>query len=261
MHKVEPKAFLIAETMPVGGLASYLNEIKVPQYWDTDAAFNSEYLTEVASRSCYKSFGTGLNPNLTRVRDGNKEHIGNILVSGHGSVLEHASTTWAFTNVSRVFTHELVRHRAGCAISQESLRYVRLDDMPYWMPEALEGSESDVESLVQLSEQTYQNILSNAAKKEGVDSFDSLPFSKKKYYTSAARRVAPIGLATNIIWTANMRALRHVIAMRAGLGAEEEIRKIFLQVAKTAKSNYPNIFQDMFFKNEGQSVEFQNEKV
>ena len=34
-------------------------------------------------------------------------------------------------NVSRVFTHELVRHRAGSAFSQESLRYVRLTDIGF----------------------------------------------------------------------------------------------------------------------------------
>ena len=38
-------------------------------------------------------------------------------------------------NVSRVATHELVRHRAGVAVSQESLRFVRLDDLPFWFPE------------------------------------------------------------------------------------------------------------------------------
>jgi len=34
-------------------------------------------------------------------------------------------------------THEICRHRVGCAISQESLRYVRLTDLSVWLPDAL----------------------------------------------------------------------------------------------------------------------------
>ena len=34
-----------------------------------------------------------------------------------------------------MFTHELVRHRVGTSISQESLRFVRLDDLPFWFPD------------------------------------------------------------------------------------------------------------------------------
>jgi hypothetical protein len=36
---------------------------------------------------------------------------------------------------SRVFSHEIVRHRPGTAVSQESRRYVRLDELPFWFPE------------------------------------------------------------------------------------------------------------------------------
>ena len=55
---------------------------------------------------------------------------------GHGSVLEHGWVSYMITNTSRVVTHELVRHRAGTAISQESLRLLRLEDMGLWIPEA-----------------------------------------------------------------------------------------------------------------------------
>jgi len=60
------------------------------------------------------------------VRSDRREYFENLLRSAHGSVLEHAGYSFALRNVSRVFTHELVRHRAGSAFSQESLRYVRL---------------------------------------------------------------------------------------------------------------------------------------
>ncbi|KKK63349.1 hypothetical protein LCGC14_2995190, partial [marine sediment metagenome] len=104
-----------------------------------------------------------INRNLTRVREGNQPHIKNILDSGHGSVLEHASATFAFRNVSRVFTHEIVRHRAGWAFSQESLRYVRADELGYWLPSILQDITSSVEPIIQKvfssAEAQYKQLL------------------------------------------------------------------------------------------------------
>ena len=75
-----------------------------------------------------------------------------------------------------------------------------------------------------------------------VDRLDS--FHKKKEITSAMRRLAPIGLATNIGWSCNMRTLRHVIEMRTDPGAEEEIRLVFAKVADIAIARWPNLFAD-----------------
>ena len=58
-----------------------------------------------------------------------------------------------------------------------------------------------------------------AAEKLGIDE-EGLPFAVKKEITSALRRLAPIGVSTDIIWTANVRTLRHVIEMRTAPGAE-----------------------------------------
>jgi len=69
-------------------------------------------------------------------------------------------------------------------------------------------------------------------------------FDIKKEITSAMRRIAPIGLATNIGWSCNMRTLRHVIEMRTKPWAEEEIRVVFAKVAEIAISRWPNLFAD-----------------
>jgi len=246
MHKVEPGVEVIAATeVDRAGLAHYLSAIGA-EGWETDAASGVEEVVEVMSRSCYMSFGTGINPNLTRVREGNVPHLWNILESAHGSVLEHAWVSFMFTNVSRVFTHELVRHRAGVAISQESLRYVRLTDLGCWVPSCFDTPEARgvFEDAFARAETMYAALLEIAAEKEHVASFDDLPFAKKKEYTSAARRVAPIGLATNIGWSCNMRALRHVIEMRTDPSAEEEIRMVFEKVREVAMERWPAIFQD-----------------
>ncbi len=66
----------------------------------------------------------------------------------------------------------------------------------------------------------------SAASELGIDA-EGVPFHVKKEVTSALRRLAPIGLSTDIVWTANARTLRHVIEMRTAEGAEEELRLVF----------------------------------
>ena len=128
-------------------------------------------------------------------------------------MLEHANYSFALRNVSRVFTHELVRHRAGSAFSQESLRYVRLADIGFRVPPALEPVREQVISIVEQLEEFQVS----AASELGIDA-EGVPFHVKKEVTSALRRLAPIGLSTDIVWTANARTLRHVIEMRTADG-------------------------------------------
>ncbi len=198
-----------------------------------------ELLAEFAGRACYRSWEPGLNPNVTRVRTDRREYFANILSSAHGSVLEHATYSFALHDVSRVFTHELVRHRAGSAFSQESLRYVRLADVGFRVPPALEPLRDEVVSVVEQLEELQRS----AAERLGLDD-DGVPFDVKKEVTSALRRLAPIGLSTSIVWTANVRTLRHVIEMRTAPGAEEELRLVFDRVAEVMTAEAPLLFQD-----------------
>ena len=216
-----------------------------------DIAGMREYLEDVggAGRVCYRSWEPGLNRNVTRVRDDQREYLENLLRSLHGSVLEHANYTFAFRNVSRVFTHELVRHRAGSAFSQESLRYVRLTDIGFRVPPALEPVRDQVISLVEQLEEFQVT----AAETLGLDD-EGVPFSVKKEVTSALRRLAPIGLSTDIVWTANVRTLRHVIEMRTAPGAEEELRHVFGLVAERMVQEAPGLFQDFARDDDGSWV-------
>ena len=58
------------------------------------------------------------------------------------------------------------------------------------------------------------------------------------------RRFAPEGLATGIVYTANLRSLRHVIEMRTAKGAEEEIRLIFNKIGEVMREEAPAVFAD-----------------
>lgn len=197
----------------------------------------AEALIELAGRMCYRSFEVGLQPNISKIRKDSKKYSNNILVSKHGSVLEHPVLTFAFLNVSRVFTHELVRHRAGIAISQESLRFVRLTEISAWLPKILNPVEEEmVETIMFLEEQQK--------KMQKKFDWDNMRFSEKKKVTSALRRALPIGLATNIIWSANARALRWIVEMRTSQHAEVEIREVFGRVGYICKQALPLTFQD-----------------
>ena len=242
---VEPQIFLIGETaVHHDGLHDYLTHIGA-KGWNSDAPSGAECLTEVMARSCYRSFGTELNPNITRVRKGNRAHLRNLINVGHGSTLEHAWLNFMFCDVSRVVTHELVRHRVGTAISQESLRFVRLDEQSLncervYVPLAIRNNPdalAEWEHIIDMLGR-YQVDLAE------MFDLDSLPFEQKKALTSAMRRLAPIGVATSIGWSANIRAIRHVIEMRTHPSAEEEIRLLFSKVAALCVSRYPHLFGD-----------------
>src|SRR4051794_20822301 len=246
MHETTPEVFLIARpSIDVDGMRGYLEDVGGESWLErrlgeADGAPNGgELLVEFGGRACYRSWEPGLNPNVTKVRTDQREYFANILRSAHGSVLEHANYSLAIRNCSRVATHEIVRHRAGSAFSQESLRYVRLTDIGFRVPPALEPVREQVLSIVEQLEE----LQLTAAERLGIDD-DGVPFHVKKEVTSALRRVAPIGLSTDIIWTANVRTLRHVVEMRTAPGAEEELRLIFDQVARIMRSEAPGLFQD-----------------
>ena len=241
MRLVEPKVFLVGETrIHEEGLQAYLDHLGVGS-WSTDAPSDSERLCEVMGRMCYRSFEPGLNPNVTRVREGNKSYLGNIVDVGHGSVLEHAMLNFVFADVSRVVTHELVRHRAGTAISQESLRFVRLDSLSAYAPTHIRENERGMEIFTKTIEQ-LERLQRELAEVYDID--NEKKFDVKKKLTSAFRRIAPIGVATTIGWSCNIRALRHVIEHRTDPHAEEEIRLLFGKVFDLVSKRYPNMFAD-----------------
>jgi thymidylate synthase (FAD) len=247
MKFVEPHVFMIGETkMDMNQTRQMLRALggTTALGWFSKTLRGStsqgELLTEIAGRICYKSFGVGLNPNVTKIRQSSTDYIQNTLSKGDGSIFEHASCTFAFLNVSRVFTHELVRHRVGVAISQESLRYVRPSELGLWLPPELSDKKVQFKMIVEQIEEGYRDL-------EKSYNWDNMNFETKKRITSGLRRIMPDGMATSIIWTANHRTIRHVIAMRTAESAEVEIRYVFDKVARLMKKRFPLIYTDFTF--------------
>lgn len=210
---------------------------------------DGDALVEFGGRLCYRSWSPGANPNVTKVRESSDEYLGNILKSGHGSVTEHANYSFVFDDVSRVFTHEMVRHRAGVAVSQESMRFVRLTDIPFWFPEwARKDKALMAQSVILLGQmEAHQEWMTRHFNLDNPD----VPFSEKKHKTSFMRRFAPDGVATGMLCTINVRSLRHIVYMRTALGAEEEIRLVMDDVARLGLEATPLLMQD-YSPNENQ---------
>lgn len=245
MRTVEPEVFIVARpALDYDELARYLHEVGGESWLERldRGDLDAQNLAEFAGRLCYRSFEPGLNPNVTRIRDNQDDYLRNILSSAHGSVLEHLNFSFVLHNVSRVLTHELVRHRPGVAISQESMRFVRLEELPFWFPEWAQADEELMKRATAVLEQLEQFQLW-MGEHFGLDE-EGVKFAEKKHRTSFMRRFAPEGVATGLVWTANVRTLRHTIEARTAVGAEEEIRMLFQRIGELMREEAPALFGD-----------------
>lgn len=256
---VFPKAFLIAETkVDYAAMDHALLHLGVDG-WASDGGTDADVLTEFAGKSCYMSFDKNLNLNLSKVggRPNSAYIQDGIIGNKHGSVLEHSTVTFFLTNVSRVVTHELVRHRAGTAFSQTSGRYVRSDEVDMYVPFELAkfpGASDVIKRAVREMEENVAELVEIT----GIE--DMTDFGMKKRLTSAFRRLIGNGQANHLVMTANHRAWRHVIEMRTSVHAEEEIRYIMADVAEQLKERFPTIYGDMIENADGEWV-FAHSKV
>jgi len=260
---VEPKVYKIAETKLIdSAILAWLQDLGGEECLAHITGSDREKLIELCGRRCYKSFKAGLNPNVNQTRKNSEDYHENIKKQRHGSVMEHASITFAFENVSRVVTHELVRHRAGAAYSQESLRYVRLTDINMYFPKVFSEFGPEKEAAARKMAQEAMEQAEDIQRKfmEIFAEEMNSNFDLKKKLTSSFRRFAPIGLATGIIATFNCRTLRHILEMRTSRHAEEEIRLVMDQMAEFLLADDSLTFGDYIPEDTGDGlIEYSSE--
>lgn len=226
---IEPQAEVIAYTTFCGA---------VPQatLQSQDQGSLAGRLIEYSGRECYDSYGKGR---------GSDEFHQHILVVGHGSVLEHASLSFHIQGISRGCSHELVRHRAGTAISQRSTRYVDENESEWaWHPlmTATPLDEELIETIREDAQGAYCYIRERVEaklKQRGVDALTA-----RKQARGAARGVLGNALSTSLVWTANIRALRHVLENRAHPAADAEIRLLANRLYEAAHPYCPEYLSD-----------------
>lgn len=189
-------------------------------------------LIELAGRTSYQS------EDKITVESARK-FVKMLIDRGHESVLEHVSMTVRFSNVSRGFTHELVRHRL-MAITQESTRYTDESSLRVVIPP---GKDQDEEitltndkgiiygltfrNWANISERMYKGLLAAG------------------WHYQDARQVLPIGITAQIVVTANFREWRHIFRLRTAPDAHWEIRRVMTNLLKEVKERVPVVFDDI----------------
>ena len=240
----------VADWLKDLGADEFLNEYQNGAH---DEVSDPAFLVALAAKQCYMAFQPSLNPNLTKVRKDMVEYLDNVLRQAHGSVLEHAVFTYAINGCSRVFTGEMNRHRAGVGISERSMRYVRYENISYWMPECFRPTDADTSDMYAKKASSRALLLRQFSQQEAAmaefasiwaDELKGNDFHTKKVLTSAFRRVIGMGIATGGVWTLNARALRHVLALRTAEGAEEEIVHVCMKIGRDMIEAYPELFGD-----------------
>ena len=146
--------------------------------------------------------------------------------SGHLSPFEHVSFTFAIEGVSRVATHQLVRHRLA-SYSQQSQRYVGMSGQTCIVPPSVIENEKAHELFIRQTEDAwhcYEELVSLGIPKED------------------ARFILPHGTETRLVMTMNARELHHFFSLRLCRRAQWEIRELARKMLILARDAAPDIF-------------------
>ena len=147
--------------------------------------------------------------------------------SGHYSPFEHASFTFGVDGLSRVASHQLVRHRMA-SYSQQSQRYVKMDEAEVVKPPTIAASReaNDLfERQIRAAHDSYRTLI-----EMGIPAED-------------ARFVLPHGWETRIVVTMNARELHHFYDLRLCRRAQWEIRKLARLMLIESRKVAPAIFK------------------
>lgn len=262
MQLIRPRAIHVAQTeLDRAGVQDYLAEIGAPE-WSTDAPTGAEELIEVLGRICYASFKIGLNPNVVRMREGNKPYLENVIKQRHGALVEHAYDTYILLNISRVVSHQIVRHRVGTNYSQASGHYIRVEGIKSYFPSYFENHPRRDE-LFELYKTRYEDLERAQLDLARILDVDNLSFTDKKRATTAMRRLVPDGIATTLGMTCNARTWRWIIELRTERGNDEEIRTVFADVFHQQAARYPHLYADARVElvDGIEEVAFENSKI
>lgn len=176
----------------------------------------AEELLEHAGRVCYRSASRGDPAKFLQAR----------VREGHESLIEHASATFEVSGISRACSHQLVRHRLA-SYSQESQRYVPMDDPEWALPPAIQenpAARAIWERFAVEVKETYRALRELGVRKED------------------ARFALPNAAATRIIVTMNFRELLHFFRIRISPPAQWEIRAVAARMLELVYPQAPAVF-------------------
>lgn len=186
-----------------------------------------ERVVAMAARLCYSPSGAAeLKERMSD--DQVASLVEKIALLGHASTMEHVTFTFGIEGVSRVLTHQLVRHRLA-SYSQQSQRYVAAHDFSYIVPPTIED--------VPEAAQAYRDLMTKI--RETYDLFVELGVPKED-----ARYVLANATETKLVMTMNVRALLHFFNLRCCYRAQWEIRELAYAMLAEVKKIAPILFKN-----------------
>lgn len=208
-----------------------------------------ENIVSAAAKLCYSQ--SGVKEILEKQSDEERDRFINMLMDiGHESPIEHVSFTFAIEGVSRTLTHQLVRHRIA-SYSQQSQRYVKLEQFEYIVPPSIKGDEEAEKLYIQTMEEIQEryNQISGILYEKHLKEFLDSGIPEKKAKTMAekkaiedARYIFPNACETKIVVTMNARSLKNFFEHRCCERAQWEIRNLAEEMLKLVKKAAPSIF-------------------
>lgn len=146
--------------------------------------------------------------------DTSEKRVQTCYKKGHLSVFEHASFTAEISGISRVCSHQLVRHRLA-SYTQESQRYTQVGEGEWYVvPPSFDPYRDWYSSCMNESLAEYEGALTRGILKED------------------ARFLLPQACTTRIAMTMNVRELYHFLSLRSAKHAQWEIRQLAQQLAE-----------------------------
>lgn len=184
-------------------------------------------IVAAAARLCYSPISAA-QLNETMNEDTVARICKKMITSGHTSTLEHAVFTFAVDGVSRVLTHQLIRHRLA-SYEQQSQRYTTASDQ-YIIPNTIIQNpewNTAYNKLLKEANDLYIKMVNSGIPKED------------------ARYVLPQSMCSRIIITMNARELMHFFALRCCTRAQWEIRQLAEEMLKQIKEIAPVLFNNV----------------
>jgi len=211
-----------------------------------------ELIVAASAKLCYAQVGASA---LMDDLDGENatKFLDKLMDFGHYSPLEHVSFTFAIDGVSRVLTHQLVRHRIA-SYSQQSQRYVKLNQFDYITPPAIEANPeaAAVFKEAMIADQRVYSQLVEILEKQYLEAHLKNGMSATKAKSAAeksaiedARFVFPNACETKIVATMNARSLINFFNHRCCNRAQWEIRNLADEMLKCVKSVAPTLFENV----------------
>lgn len=191
---------------------------------------NPEKVVAAAIRQCRST--AGADKLMVELSDDDvKRLIKQCIEMGHLSPIEHASFTFLIEGISRVTSHQLVRHRIA-SYSQQSHRVVKIDSDNFIIPPSIESNEE--------AKKIFTETLKNC-----MNCYEEL--LKLGIPREDARYIVPQAVGTSIVVTMNARELLHFFNLRLNVDSQWEIREMAKLMLREVLKVAPTIFEK--FKN------------